>query len=130
VGSTSPVAIPRRWARPVHFGLAAIFVASVAIQIFLAGLAIFDASGSWAYHRSFVHVFEMLPILLAGVAWGGRLPVATRWAWVGVYALISMQYATVAAREAAPWVAALHPVNAFVITGIALTLTWRNRIGH
>ena len=40
------------------------FVGCVATQVFFAGMATFVDSARWAWHTSFVHSFEFLPILM------------------------------------------------------------------
>ena len=65
-------------ARSLFRGAALLLCASLLGQIYLAGLAIFGASG-WNLHLRFVHFFEWIVIALPLIALFGRLPVRTRW---------------------------------------------------
>lgn len=122
-GDAAPARVRR--ARRVYLVLAWVFVGCVAVQVFFAGLATFVDSARWAWHTSFVHAFEFLPLLMLPVAFLARVPVAMRWLTGALFALIFMQYFT-ANIGGIP--AAFHPVNALVIFWIAVHLgqrAWR-----
>ncbi len=112
-------------ARTLFTGLAWLLAAGIATQVFLAGLAIFVDPGWWGVHRSFVHAIEVVVLLLFALSFLARLPASLRWLSAAPFALIAVQYATI--ELGVPVVAALHPVNAILIFGLALELAQRAR---
>jgi hypothetical protein len=120
-----------RFARAAFVFFAAAFLACVAIQVFIAGLAIFTSPARWAWHRSFVHLFELLPLIMLALAFAGRLPDRLRWQSAGLFALIYAQYFTANVRAVFPWAAAAHPVIALGIFWVAartMAEAWRDRL--
>lgn len=107
-------------ARRAYILLAWILLACILVQVFLAGLGTFVSGEHWASHRVFVHVFEIVPVLLFALSFPARLRGLPRWLPVVVFALIALQYATVEARPSV--VAALHPVNAMLMAWAALRM--------
>ena len=109
-------------ARVIHDVLTWALVAGVAVQIFLAGLGVFSGAANFATHRDFGYALELLPILIvvaAAVARLGRRQIITP---LVIFGLFILQSVFVALRESTPAVAALHPVNGFVIAYLALQL--------
>jgi hypothetical protein len=100
--------------------LASVFVAGVVAQVFFAGMGAFGAD--WSWHASFVHLLELLPLLMVPVAFVGRLPWGLRLMPLGLLILIGAQYAF--ANSAVP-AAALHPVNALLIFLVGLFVARR-----
>jgi Family of unknown function (DUF6220) len=101
------------------------------VQVFLAGLGIFDDPSAFATHRDFGHILEILPVILvisALVAGYGRWRAL---AGVGLLAWLFLQTILVLQDESAPIVAALHPVNGFllllaaVLVAVDSTRLWR-----
>jgi hypothetical protein len=98
-----------------------VFVALLLVQVFLAGIAVFGAGG-FAPHRWLgLLVALVLPIILlvtAAAARAGRL--------VRLSALLLglgvLQAALPWLRGDAPYVAALHPVNALVIAWLGVVI--------
>jgi hypothetical protein len=43
----------RRIARPIHIVVAWLLVAGLLVQVFLAGMGVFDSSSAFATHRDF-----------------------------------------------------------------------------
>jgi hypothetical protein len=108
--------------------LAWVFVACLAVQVLLAGFAIFDGPGYWHAHESFVHVFEYLPIILLILAITARLPAWTIWLTVVEIAQIVLQYALVGIGDVA---GAFHPLNGMVLFVIAIVLAYSSgRYAH
>jgi len=96
--------------------LAGLLVAGVVIQIFIAGVAVFADGSRWESHRTFVHVFEFLPLVMLGLALAARL--GRRLALLSglLLVLIMAQYALVELRTTdVPELAGLHVVNAAAI---------------
>jgi uncharacterized protein DUF6220 len=110
----------RRVARAIHLGAAWLFVACLIVQVFLAGLGVFDDPGAFITHRDFGYLIGLLTLVLLVAAIVGRLGGRQ----IGLVVLLMIQYALqsvfVAMRSDFPAVAALHPVNGFLI----LLVTW------
>jgi hypothetical protein len=104
---------------------ASILVVGVVLQVFLAGLGVFDDPTFFLTHRDTGYALEGLAffvIVFAAIARAGR-------AQVGIAALIFglflLQSVFVAVRVNAPAVAALHPVNGFLILLLSIVLARR-----
>ncbi len=111
-----------RWARRGYLVLAWVLVGCVAVQVFFAGMATFVDPASWRWHTTFIHAFELLPLLMLPVAFLARVPAAMRWLTGALFALIWLQYLTANIGGIA---AALHPVNALIIFWVAVHLGQR-----
>jgi xanthine/uracil permease len=119
--------------RLLHVLAAIVFVATIVIQVFLAGAAIgnLGGSGDFAAHVAFgysiVGLAALLVLVTAIVARVGvrRIAIAA-----GMLVLYVVQTMLPYAKTSAPWVAALHPVNALFLFGIAIWYVrgaWRDR---
>ena len=84
------------------------------------GRAVFGGAANWGMHTGFVHLFELLPLVMVLLAFLGRLPTGLRWHPLAVFVLIGLQYAL---AKAGTSVAALHPVNALLIFWIVPGMT-------
>lgn len=113
-----------RWARRGFVLFSGLFAICVVIQVFIAGMAVFVDPANWSLHTAFIHVFELLPLVMLVLAFIGRLTRTLKWLPVGLWVLIMMQYAT-AEGFSASLVAAIHPVNALVIFWLAVFTTRR-----
>ncbi len=116
-----------RLALPV---VAATFVACAVVQVFLAGLGVFDSPAAFITHREFGYLLGWFTLAMLVLALVGREPRPV----VGLAALVLAQFALqsvlVALRSTMPVVAALHPVNGFaiVVVGILIArLSWAVR---
>ena len=110
----------RSTALVVYAGVAWLFVAGAMIQIFLAGLGVFNAAPDFRLHREWGFAIGWLTLVLLVVALAGRLPRRMVGLAAGLLLLFALQSILVAARASAPEVAALHPVNGVFIVVIAL----------
>ena len=108
----------RSLARSIHLVVAWLLVA----QIFLAGLGVFRGPANFATHRDFGYMLELLPIVLLIAGLLGRLGRRPALLAIGIFALFMLQSVFVGLRGDAPEVAALHPVNGFLITLLAVVL--------
>ena len=118
-----------RFARLAYALLASAFLACVVIQAFFAGVGIFGAD--WSFHTSFVPFFELMLPPAFVLALAGRLPLALKLSPVGLWFLVTVQYA-LANLDASDAVAALHPVNGLLIFWLALEgarRSWRIATG-
>lgn len=108
--------------RRVHLALAWAFVAGVVVQVFLAGLGVFEGPERFEIHRTWGYTLELLPILLLVLAAVGRLGRRQLIYPAALFGMFMLQSIFVALRTDLPMVAALHPVNGFAIllVGIAM----------
>lgn len=112
----------RSIARSVHLVLAWLLVAGLMTQIFLAGLGVFKGPESFATHRDFGYILEILPIILLVVGLVAGLGRRAALITAGIFGLFLLQSVFVVLRADAPEVAALHPVNGFLITFLSIVL--------
>ena len=116
----------RTGARRAFPWLAWLYVASLLIQVFLAGLAIFNDPATFAIHVDFGRVvLGLMSLLLPIVAWIGRLPLVRLSA--GVLLFYVFQTSLPEVRASYPVVAALHPVFALVLFWLAVRLAGQAR---
>jgi hypothetical protein len=98
----------------------ALFIACCVVQVFLAGLGVFDDPGAFVTHAGFAYVFGWLTLVILVIALLAR---AGRWI-IGLAVLLLVQFALqsvlVGLRTTMPAVAALHPLNGFAILLVAI----------
>jgi hypothetical protein len=118
--------------RQVHAWLAWAVVASIVLQVFLAGLAVpqLGGSGSFVTHVDIGRIIGavFLALVVAAIAArAGRRRIGQAAGLLGLYVVQSvLPYLD----PALPFVAALHPVNALVMFGLAIRYAgtvWRER---
>jgi hypothetical protein len=118
----------------LHAAAAALFVVAIVIQVFLAGTALANlgGSGDFSAHIEFGYLWVGLASLaLALTAIAARRPRRDVGIAVGLLVLYIVQTTLPNARTSAPWIAALHPVNALFLFGLAVWYarrTWRAAI--
>jgi hypothetical protein len=112
----------RSIARSAHLAVAWLLVAGLVVQVFLAGLGVFRGSASFDTHRDFGFLLELLPIVLLILGLIARLGRRPAFLAAGIFGLFLLQSVFVGLRADAPEVAALHPVNGFLITLLAIVL--------
>lgn len=113
----------RSLSRVAYPFVAALFVGCTVVQVFLAGLGVFEGPAAFITHREFGYLFGWLTIVLLILALAGRLPRRITGLSVLLLVLFALQSVFVAVRVDAPAVAALHPVNGFAILGVAAVAT-------
>ncbi|RJE83982.1 hypothetical protein D3P07_24215 [Paenibacillus sp. 1011MAR3C5] len=91
-------------------------VACIALQTFIAGMAVFDDAEHWRQHVIFVHLFEFIPLLMLLFAFPAQLPKRFKWMSLTLFLLIYLQYFT----ANMPAAGAFHPVMALVLIVLAL----------
>jgi hypothetical protein len=106
----------------LHAAAAALFVVAIIVQVFLAGAALANlgGSGNFSTHIEFGYTWvglAALALLLTALA--ARRPRRDVLITFGILVLYIVQTALPNARTSAPWVAALHPVNALVLFALA-----------
>lgn len=119
--------------RQVHAFLAWAFVASIVVQVFLAGLAIpqLGGSGSFAMHREFGYLIGLLTLFLLLAAIAARAGRRRIGQAAGLLVLYVVQSSLPYMDPALPFAAALHPVNALVMFWLGILYArraWRERI--
>jgi Family of unknown function (DUF6220) len=112
----------RSAARAIFLGASWLLVAGLIVQVFLAGLGVFASPTTFATHRNLGYTLELLPLVMvvAGLAAGvGRRLVGLAALMFGLFLLQSV---LVGVRAHAPAVAALHPVNGFLIVLLSIVV--------
>jgi mercuric ion transport protein len=110
--------------------VAATFATLIVIQVFLAGLGVFDDPTAFISHRNFGYLigwFTLALVILAIAARAGR-----RLIGLSLLTLVQMalQSVFIAVRTDLPAVAALHPVNGMLLLFVVLIVArgaWRSR---
>src|SRR4051794_16299949 len=110
--------------------VAAAFVAGCLLQVFLAGLGVFDSPERFQLHSGFGYLLGWFTLVMLILALLAREPRRI----VGLTILVLIQFALqsvfVLLRGDYPMVAALHPVNGFLILAVGALiarLSWRVR---
>ena len=116
--ATEPmITTARARAHPI---VCAIFAACAVVQVFLAGLGVFDDPRAFITHREFGYLFGWLTLVVLVLALVGRLPRRIAGMSILLLVLFALQSVFVALRADLPAVAALHPLNGFAILGLAV----------
>ena len=109
----------------LHAITASLLVVGLVLQVFLAGLGVFDDPTFFLTHRDTGYTLELwafVVLIVAALAGAGRGQVGMAAAILGLFFVQSI---LVAMRESAPAVAALHPVNGFLILLLSIVLARR-----
>lgn len=116
----------RSAARSAFPFVAGLFALCAIIQVFLAGLGVFDDPATFETHRDFGYTIELLPIVMLVLALVGGMP--RRYAGLSalLFGLFILQSVFVQLRESMPAVAALHPLNGFLILALGILLAWQS----
>ena len=115
------------WARRVQPIVAWLFVACSIIQVFLAGLGVFENPARFATHRDFGYTFSALVLVLIILAIVGRMGRRIVGLSVLLMIMFLLQSVFVAFRTSQPMIAALHPVNGFLIILVGIVLARAGR---
>jgi hypothetical protein len=111
--------VARSLARQVHPVTTAAFAACAVIQVFLAGLGVFDDPRAFISHREFGYLIGWFTLLILVLALVGREPRRITGLSALLLVLFALQSVFVAVRADMPAVAALHPLNGFAILAVA-----------
>ncbi|MDQ3689459.1 MAG: DUF6220 domain-containing protein [Chloroflexota bacterium] len=120
----------QRLARAIHLAAAWLLVIGLAWQVFLAGLGVFAGPSNFATHRDTGYLLQVLPFVMLITAALGRLGRRQIITVAVIFALFFVQSILLLFRDGTPAVAALHPVNGFVIVYLAIDTArqaWRQR---
>ncbi len=111
-GVHSPLVLKARF---VFKLLAQILAVFIAIQVFLAGLALFWNTDNWASHSGFGKLLMVFPILMLVASFIARLPTAFRLSSAGLIVLIVLMFVTAKLSSEVGYLSALHPVFALMM---------------
>ena len=102
----------------IHQWLARIFLVGLLLQFYLASTPLFGA-GSFQPHRMLGAALTLIVFLFPVLAVTGRLGRQLIGLSILLVVLTIVQITLPSLRGAAPWIAALHPVNALVLMGMS-----------
>jgi mercuric ion transport protein len=99
-----------------------LFAACIVVQVFLAGMGVFDGPERFETHRNFGYLFGWLTLVMVIIAAVGRL--GRRLIALSVLALVQffLQSVFILFREDQPAIAALHPVNGVLLLVVAIAI--------
>jgi len=106
----------------VYVAVLWIFLAALVIQIFVAGLALFSDSSQMQLHRDIGWALHLPVLLILIAALIARVRRPTIWWVLGLFVSGALQPLLPAFRADVPLLAALHPLNAVVLTIVTLKL--------
>ena len=123
--SAGPAAVGgwRRAAEVAYVVIAILFIVSVFVQFFLAGLGVFGAE-SYEAHKDFAGVFHLFAFLLLVLALLVRRNRVDLILVVTLFVLTTVQFSLPNADEG--YVAALHVLNALLIYTVAFHILQRS----
>ena len=107
----------------LHAAAAVIFVVVIVVQVVLAGLAITNlgGSGDFSTHIEFGYTWVGLSgLALVLTALAARRPRSEVGITLGLLVLYIVQTLLPSAKGSMPFVAALHPLNAMILFGLAI----------
>jgi len=115
--STFQVGAFTRVMRVLYIISAWLFALCILIQVFLAGMGVFDSATWFSVHVTFAHYFEFIAVLLLILALLGRFPRAIPLLSLLLIVQFALQYAFVqlSGQLGVIFLAAFHPVNAVVM---------------
>ncbi len=108
------------WSRYALIAVAWLFAVGGVIQVFLAGLSVFESASYWSDHADFGRTIGLLTYLLPVLALLGRVGRQRIGHAVVVPVLFVVQM--LLANADTGWVAAFHPLNGFLLIGASGSL--------
>jgi hypothetical protein len=109
-----------RLSRYAYAAVAWLFVLGILTQVYLIGLSLLGGRPSWPIHIELGHSLSILALLMIVLAYAGRLPRPMKpMTWFNLVIYVLLADIVIFMRGSAPLVAALHPVLAVVLFGIA-----------
>jgi hypothetical protein len=108
--------------RSIHMIVAWLVVAALVVQVWLAGRGVFEPSAGFAVHRDVGYTIGLLPIVLLVLGLLGGMGRRVALLAVAIFVLVIVQSVLVLQRDSYPSIAALHPVNGFLILLLAIVL--------
>lgn len=109
-------------ARNVHVGIAWLLVAVLVFQVWLAGRGVFESPSVFGTHRDVGYTISLFPLVLLVLGFLGGMGRRVAIMAAVILGLVILQSVFVALRSSSPAIAALHPVNGFLILLVAVLL--------
>jgi hypothetical protein len=109
-------------ARTLHSVIAWLLVAGLVAQVWLAGMAVFAPATGFATHRDVGYTIGLVPIVLLVLGLLGGMGRRAALLAITIFVLVILQSVFVVMRTSNPAIAALHPVNGFLILLVAILL--------
>ena len=103
------------------------FLIAILVQVFFAGLALFDNSSFWSSHRDFGYYIFLPGLILLVLVFFARFPRRMIGMTTLLFGLYMLQTILPTLRGVAPLVAAFHPVNAIILFTVSVIVAWRSR---
>ena len=118
--------MPSRGMRIAFAIVAWLFVAAVLYQVFLAGVGLFvPGVDQFRAHREFGWLLHGGPLLVLLFGWAAHPGRRTMWLIAALFILVAFQPFLPTMRADLPWAAALHPLNAVLISWLGITIALR-----
>ncbi len=115
-----------RLSRYAYAAAAWLFVVGILTQVYLVGLSLLGQQPSWQTHVGLGHGLSIVALLMVALAYTSRLPRPMKpFTWLNLVIDILLADVVIFMRGSAPLVAALHPVLAILLFGIAGFLAMR-----
>jgi hypothetical protein len=99
-----------------------LFIAALLIQVWLAGRGDFESPIVFATHRDVGYTLSLFPIVLLVLGLLGGMGRRVAILAAVIFGLFILQSVLVVMRDSSPAIAALHPVNGFLIVLLAVVL--------
>jgi hypothetical protein len=112
----------RSFARNLHAGIAWLLVAVLVFQVWLAGRGVFESPAVFVTHRDVGYAISFGPLVLLVLGFLGGMGRRVAIMAAVILGLVILQSVFVALRSSSPAIAALHPVNGFLILLVAVML--------
>ena len=109
-------------ARNLHAVIAWLLVAVLVIQVWLAGRGVFESPTVFITHRDIGYTISFFPLVLLVLGYLGGMGRRVAIMAAVILVLVILQSVFVAMRTSSPAIAALHPVNGFLILLVAIVL--------
>ena len=114
--------------RIVYLAASSLFLAGVAVQVFLAGMVVVAFQMGWSNHRDLGHTLALPLLFMLVSAYLGHLPRKMKWLTWLLFAVYLIQAdVLIFLRASLPVVSAFHPVLALVdvlLAGILVHQAW------
>jgi len=108
---------------------AVLFVIGIVVQIFLAGLGLPGlGGGGMETHINVGYILSLAPIVPLILSWparAGRRTIVMCAVLLVITFVQTLLPSAAAGRGDIPWIAALHPLNAFVVLGLGIAVARR-----
>lgn len=112
----------RSIARNLHVVVASLLIAALVIQVWLAGRGVFESPTVFITHRDVGYTLSFFPVVLLVLGLLGGMGRRVAIMAAAILGLVILQSVFVVMRTSNPAIAALHPVNGFLILLVAIVL--------